>query len=112
MTNMSKLAFLIIVLFYISACSPSAADKRVHYILRSEPLCGTAKNDIAFLESSKAGAAERVYSGVTNVVPIPIDVVTSSMLTDDSRYKEAIASGDYNELIDLKIGEIKKKCKL
>jgi hypothetical protein len=69
--------------------------------------CSTADGELRVLESEKKTTAQRVAAGVRSVVPISLVV---GLVTQTAGVKYRIATGEYNELIDKKIAEIKTAC--
>jgi len=69
--------------------------------------CDTAHADIVYLEHEKKSTLERVAKGVSSVMPIGLVMHTATGTEDDSI---AIATGDYNKRIDMRIAEIKDAC--
>jgi len=59
------------------------------------------------LQSEKANVAERIAEGVTSIYPAGL-VVGLITRTEDTKLK--VAAGDYNELLDRRIAEIKQTC--
>ena len=69
--------------------------------------CATAEADIKELKSEKADTVDQIAAGVSSISPIGL-VVNAAEGTTETKAKVAI--GDYNEMLDAKIAEIKKKC--
>jgi len=60
-----------------------------------------------FLESEKAHVGEQIVKGVTAVTPSGFVL---GMVTGTEKMKLEIASGEYNETIDMRIAKIKDTC--
>jgi hypothetical protein len=69
--------------------------------------CATADGELRVLDSEKKTTAQRVAAGVRSVVPISLVV---GLVTQTAGVKYRIATGQYNDLIDKKIAEIKAAC--
>ncbi len=69
--------------------------------------CPTAEGDIRVLESEKAHVGEQIVKGVTAVTPAGFVL---GMVTGTEKKKLEIASGEYNEKIDMRIAKIKDTC--
>jgi len=90
----------------LSACTSTSQTKQE----LSKPIsCKTAEGDLRALENEKTHAGEQAAAGVTAVVPIGL-VVGLVTGTEDEKFR--VATGEYNELIDRKIAQIKKECEL
>ena len=71
--------------------------------------CATAEGDIRVLQSEKAHVAERIAEGVTAIVPAGAVI---GILTWTEPTKVHVASGEYNDMIDKRIAQIKEECNL
>jgi hypothetical protein len=71
--------------------------------------CSTAKGDLRVLQSEKANVAERIVEGVTAIYPAGavLGIVTGTETT-----KVKVALGDYDQMIDNRIAQIKSTCGL
>ena len=69
--------------------------------------CQTAPGDLRVLQSEKADVVQRIGEGVTSIYPagLVLGVVTGTETT-----KLKVAAGDYNNMIDQRIAEIRQKC--
>jgi hypothetical protein len=69
--------------------------------------CATAEGDIRMLEHEKAHVAKEILAGVTAIFPAGavIGIITGTETT-----KLKVATGEYNKMIDKRIGEIKAHC--
>ncbi len=75
--------------------------------LESSVNCKTAKSDIAVLEDEKASVAKRMLSGVRSVLPF---AAAAGILLGDYRDRVEVATGKYNDDLEAKIDQIKKRC--
>lgn len=69
--------------------------------------CATARGDIRVLQAEKANVAEQIAMGVTAIYPAAL-VVGLLTGTEDTKYQVAV--GEYNEMLDKKIAQIKAQC--
>ena len=71
--------------------------------------CTTAESDIQVLESERASTAKQILAGVRSVVPI---AAATGLLLGDYRDRLQVATGEYNNALELKIEYIKKTCRI
>jgi hypothetical protein len=71
--------------------------------------CATAEGDIRMLQNEKAHVSQQVAMGVTAIAPAG---VVLGVVTGTEQTKLQVASGDYNSMIDQRIAEIKRTCRL
>jgi Na+/glutamate symporter len=69
--------------------------------------CATAEGDIRMLQAEKVNTAQQVAAGVTMIVPVGL-VVGVATSTEGQKYQ--VTTGDYNQMLDKKIAEIKQTC--
>ena len=69
--------------------------------------CATAESDLKTLQSEKVSTAKQIEDGVTAITPIGL---VAGAATGTEKGKLQIASGDYNQMIDQKIVQIKSTC--
>jgi hypothetical protein len=69
--------------------------------------CDTASGDLRMLDEEKKSTAERASAGVRSVVPIGL---VAGVVTGTAGTKYRIATGQYNQMIDDKIAQIKQAC--
>jgi hypothetical protein len=102
---MKKILMTFMVAALIAACAPITKQDKQE--LAKPVNCATAEGDLRMLKSEKASVAKMIADGVTAVVPVGavIGIVT---LTEVDKFK--VATGDYNDMIDKKIAEIKAQC--
>lgn len=106
MTTVSFKLIVITAAALIAGCAiqDKKTEKQVetmHYT------CATADGDLRVLEAEKKTTAQRISAGVRSVVPITLVV---GLVTMTAGVKYRVASGEYNKMIDAKIGEIKQAC--
>jgi len=69
--------------------------------------CATAKQDIATLEDEKASVAKQVISGARSIIPFS---AAAGIVMGDAGDRIEVATGEYNNKIDAKIAQIRRKC--
>jgi hypothetical protein len=69
--------------------------------------CSTARQDIATLEQEKASVAKQIVSGARSVIPFS---AAAGIVLGDQQDRMEVATGEYNDKIDAKIAEIRRKC--
>jgi hypothetical protein len=91
---------------FISGCySP---EKKMREETMAAPVnCATADGDIRVLEEEKKTTAQRIAAGVKSIVPIGL---VAGLVSGQAGTKYRIATGDYNDMLDKKIAEIKQQC--
>jgi len=100
---MAVLAICSLMLFPSCATKYKKAEEDV-----KKPVnCSTAEADIRVLESEKAHTADQIKMGVSAVVPIGL---VAGVVTGTEGTKISVATGEYNEMLDAKIAEIKSLC--
>jgi hypothetical protein len=71
--------------------------------------CATAEGDIRMLQSEKAHVAQQVAMGITAIAPAGL---VMGVLMGTEQTKLQVATGDYNNMIDQRIADIKMTCGL
>jgi hypothetical protein len=104
---MKKLLLTILALVLVAACAPITQQEKQE--LAKPVNCATAEGDLRMLQSEKTNVAQQIANGVTAIVPAGaiIGIVSG---TEGDKFK--VATGDYNNMIDQKIAEIKQKCNI
>lgn len=69
--------------------------------------CATAEGDIRVLQSEKAHVGQQIASGVSAISPAGF---VMGALTGTEGTKLQVASGDYNDQIDMRIAAIRATC--
>ena len=69
--------------------------------------CATASGDIRVLQSEKAHVAQRLVEGASAVYPAS---AVMGVATGTEGTKLSVATGEYNDAIDARIAEIRRKC--
>lgn len=91
----------------IAACAMQ--EEQVAQELKRPINCTTAKGDLRVLQQEKANVASQVAQGLTAISPAGI---VMGMVTGTETTKLEVATGEYNQMIDQRIAEIKQKCGL
>ena len=71
--------------------------------------CRTAEGDLRVLQSEKANVAQRIVEGATAIYPAG---AVMGILTGTEGTKISVATGEYDQMIDARIAQIKSKCGL
>ena len=71
--------------------------------------CRTAYGDLRVLQSEKANVAQQVVEGATAIYPAGL---VMGILTGTEGTKISVATGEYDQMIDARIAEIRRKCGL
>jgi hypothetical protein len=71
--------------------------------------CHTAEGDLRVLQSEKTNAAQRLVEGATAIYPAG---AVMGVVTGTEGTKLSVAIGDYNDQIDERMAEIRRKCGL
>ena len=74
----------------------------------SQPInCATAEGDIRVLQSEKTHTLQQIAQGVSAITPAG---AVLGILTGTEQTKLSVGAGDYNQMIDDRIAQIKWKC--
>jgi hypothetical protein len=83
-------------------------NKKTEARIQQMPInCDTAPGDLRMLDEEKKSTSERTRAGVSSVVPIGL---VGGLVTGTAGTKYRIATGQYNQMIDDKIAQIKQAC--
>lgn len=99
--------FLVIFLSATLGACAGSKYKKVEQGAKEPVNCATAEADLRILKSEKVHTAERIVAGVTSIVPVSLVV---GVVTKTEKSKLHVATGDYNDMLDEKIAEIKQTC--
>ena len=102
---MAKFIPLFVSMALLAACSSISDDAR--QALAAPVNCDTARQDIALLESERASNAERIGAGIRTVSLIG---AVAGLLWGDMQDRASVTTGEYNQLIDFKIEDIRRTC--
>lgn len=106
---LNGLATLALVALAAAGCTASEDVAKVQAQVSAPVNCATAEGDIRMLQSEKASVGQEIARGVTAIVPASAVV---GVVSGQEKAKLEIASGDYNRMIDERIGEIRAQCNL
>jgi len=101
-----QLLLITSLILTLSACT-SVDSKKADADMAKPINCATAEGDIRSLKAEKAHTSDQIVAGVSAIVPIGL-IANSAEGTEGKTMK--VASGDYNDMIDKKIAEIKAQC--
>ena len=103
MVNRSMTVFLFL---FVAGCAPPITQEAKQDLQR--PInCTTAQDDIAVLQSEKSNVNQQMLAGVTSMVPA---AAVMGLLTGRQEDREEVLTGQYNDMIDQKIYEIRSTC--
>ena len=105
MRKVSVAVMVICLMISLTACAMK--QKKVEKEMQQPINCATAEGDIRVLKSEKAHVGQQIAEGVTSITP-PGFIV--GVITGTEKEKLKVGVGDYNEMIDKRIAEIKEKC--
>jgi len=105
MRKISVAVMVICLMISLTACAMK--QKKVEKEMQQPINCATAEGDIRVLKSEKAHVAQQIVEGVTSITPPGFLV---GVVTGTEKEKLKVGVGDYNEMIDKRIAEIKEKC--
>jgi len=106
---MIKWLLLVSVLVFALGCrsyTPTISNQD-EYDLAKPIECSRAEEDIKTLEQEKVEASEQLKAGVKMFVPA---AAARAILHGDYYNRASVATGEYNQAIDNKIGQIKQEC--
>jgi hypothetical protein len=102
---MKKMLLAVLAIVLAAACAPITQQEKQSL---AKPInCATAEGDLRVLQSEKANVAQQIANGVTAIVPAGLVIGLVSGTEGD---KLKVATGDYNNMLDKKIAEIKQQC--
>jgi hypothetical protein len=103
--HLTKIAMGLGMVILVAGC---AGQYKAQEEAMKQPIsCATAEGDIRALQDEKTNVAQQVASGVTAIAPAGIVI---GLLTGTEGTKMRVASGEYNEMIDKRIADIKATC--
>ena len=106
---MKQVALVILLSFVITGCA--IQRKQVEEDISESPAvnCASAQNDLKVLDDEKVSLVGQVASGVTMVAPVGIVI---GILTGTMGTKFRVTTGEYNDMLDKRIAQIKQRCGL
>jgi len=105
MRKVSVAVMVICLMISLTACAMK--QKKVEKEMQQPINCATAEGDIRVLESEKAHVGQQIAEGVTSITPPGFLV---GVVTGTEKEKLKVGVGEYNEMIDKRIADIKEKC--
>ena len=94
------------VAFAASGCAMQFKEEEK--AAQQQPInCATAPGDIRVLQGEKAHVVQQIAMGVTSIYPAGLVL---GILTGTEGTKIQVATGEYNQMIDKKIAEIRGTC--
>lgn len=109
---MKKTTMVITAIFFGTLFTGCASQDKVHkgqMDVKKQINCNYAEGDIRALESEKTTVSEQMATGITTIIPVGLVINTVEGETGNNA---SVAVGDYNDMLDKKIAEIKEKCGL
>ena len=91
----------------VAGCQSQPNVQQVDRQVAAPVNCATAEGDLRALQSEKVSTAKAIADGVTAITPIGL-VAGAAKGTEKTKLQ--IASGQYNNMIDEKIVQIKTTC--
>ncbi|MCH9670376.1 MAG: hypothetical protein K0U93_02905 [Gammaproteobacteria bacterium] len=91
----------------VGCTSAVERQRRVQMDLDRPINCERADADIAMLNKEKVGTLEQIANGAGTILPTS---AVFNLLTGEFEGRYAIASGEYNEMLDAKIKQIAAQC--
>ena len=91
--------------FLMTACA--SQYKEMERTVKQPVNCATAEADLRVLKNEKTHVAEQIAAGVSAIMPIGL---VAGMVTGTENTKLEISTGEYNQMIDDKIAEIRYEC--
>ncbi len=106
--NTVKLSVALGAALLIAGCA-SPISKDAKHAIKKPIDCRTARHDITHLRMEKASNVDRLKAGVSSVTPIGLVLGVVSGTQGD---KIKVTTGEYNEMIDTKIAQIRRTCRV
>jgi hypothetical protein len=106
---LNRMAWCLGMVVLITACAAQFQQQEQALQQPIQINCATAEGDIRVLQSEKAHVAQQIAMGVTAIAPA--DMI-AGLITGTEQTKLQVATGDYNQMIDQRIADIKITCGL
>lgn len=108
---MKNTALLICAVFsftvLFAACAKDKEYKKTMEGMDQPVNCATAEGDIRSLNHEKAHVKDEIAQGVTAITPVGLVV---GVIHGTEKTKLKVAIGEYNDMIDERIAQIKQEC--
>ena len=108
-TRTMPLAGMALAFGLISGCAMQQQQVEENLADPARINCRTAEGDLRVLQSEKAHVAQQLVEGATAIYPAG---AVMGILTGTEGTKLSVATGDYNERIDERMAQIRRKCGL
>jgi hypothetical protein len=102
---MKKVLMVVAAIALMVACAPIPKTAKLE--LKKGVNCATADSDLRILQSEKVNVAQQMANAVMAATPPGLVI---GILTGTENDKILVATGDYNDMLDKKIAEIKSQC--
>jgi hypothetical protein len=105
--NLIKIASGLAIAAFAAGC---AAQYQANEAALQQPIhCATAEGDIRVLQGEKTNAAQQAAAGATAIAPAGI---VMGLVTGTENTKLQVATGEYNQMIDRRISDIRRTCRM
>ena len=105
--NLTKIASGLAIAAFAAGC---AAQYQANEAALQQPIqCATAEGDIRVLQGEKTNAVQQAAAGATAIAPAGI---VMGLVTGTENTKLQVATGEYNQMIDRKISDIRRTCRM
>ena len=109
---MKQTLLIVSLSFLLAACGIPAAMEAKAKPYQPPPVnCATAESDLRIMEAEKFRIRARTERGGAPLIA-PISLVVGARAGSSSGDKFKITTGEYNDMIDKRMAEIKQKCGL
>ena len=109
---MKQTVLIVSLSFLLAACGIPAAMEAKAKPYQPPPVnCATAESDLRIMEAEKFRIKARTERGGVPFIA-PISLVVGARAGDSHGDKYKISTGDYNDMIDKRMAEIKRECGL
>jgi hypothetical protein len=107
--HLIRMAWSLGIAVFVAACAAQFQQQEQALQQPIQINCVTAEGDIRVLQSEKAHVAQQIAMGVTAISPAGM---VAGLITGTEQTKLQVATGDYNQMIDQRIADIKMTCGL
>ena len=107
--NLTKMVSALAIAVVVAACAAQYAQQEQALQQPIHINCATAEGDIRMLQQEKAHVVQQVAMGITAIAPSSL---VMGLIMGTEQTKLQVATGDYNDMIDQRIADIKMTCGL
>jgi hypothetical protein len=107
LTHVTKLVSNLAIAGIVVACAAQYKEQAFQQPTRIN--CASAEGDIRVLQNEKSRLAQQVAMGITAIAPASI---VMGVLIGTEQTKLQVATGDYNQMIDQRSGDLRMTCGL